>query len=374
MDWKIPLAEPDLGDEEIESVVEVLRGKWLSMGPATAAFEKEFASAHEVRHAFAVNNCTAGLHLAALACDIGPGDEVICPALTFVATANAVRYTGADVVFADVISETDLTIDPEEVRRRITPRTRAIVVVHYAGYPCLMNEINSIAREYKLFVIEDCAHAPLAWIYDKECQKRYVGSIGDVGCFSFFGNKNMTTGEGGMVTTNDGKIAEKIRLFRSHGMTTLSYDRFKGHARSYDVVCLGYNYRMNDVSSAIGLAQLRKCADFNAARRNVVRWYYDAFDDCQTVIMPFRGRPLEQSACHIMPVIVPNHEAAVRARLEALGVQTSKHYILVNSFSIYHENNFVTRYPKTQAIVTLPLFPGMKREQVQTIRHAFSGL
>src|SRR6185295_872276 len=184
---------------------------------------------------------------------VGPGDEVICPALTFVASANASRYTGATVIFADVASADDLTVSPRDIEGRITSRTRAITVVHYASFACQMDEILALARRRGIAVIEDCAHAPCAWHSSADGKRQSLGSLGDVGCFSFYGNKNMTTGEGGMVTTESDELAARIRLLRSHGMTSLTYDRHRRHARDYDVVALGYNYRTDEIHSALGL-------------------------------------------------------------------------------------------------------------------------
>jgi dTDP-4-amino-4,6-dideoxygalactose transaminase len=195
--WTIPLAAPDIGDDEVAAVTRVLRSGWLTMGPVTEEFERAFAARVGARYAFAVANCTAALHLANLVLGIGPGDEVLCPTLTFVASANASRYAGADVVLADVLGPTDLTVDPEDLERKITPRTKALTVVHYGGFPCLMDPILEIARRHGLKVIEDCAHAPLAVHVASDGSRAHVGTLGDVGCFSFFGNKNMTTGEVG---------------------------------------------------------------------------------------------------------------------------------------------------------------------------------
>ena len=198
---------------------------WLSMGGETAAFEADFAALTGAAHALAVTNCTAALHLAGMALGWGPGDEVIVPSLTFVATANAVRYTGATPVFADIRSEDDLSLSPDDVAARITPRTRAIVVVHYGGYAADMPALLAVAERHGLDVVEDVAHAP-----GGSLDGRALGTWGRIGCFSFFANKNMTTGEGGMLTTDDDGLAERLRLLRSHGMTTLTWDRHRGHA------------------------------------------------------------------------------------------------------------------------------------------------
>ncbi|HSA03410.1 MAG TPA: aminotransferase class I/II-fold pyridoxal phosphate-dependent enzyme, partial [Candidatus Paceibacterota bacterium] len=202
MQWKIPLADLNYGPEEEEAVARVIRSRWLTMGEQTSRFEEEFRRFTGARHAFALSNCTVALHLACAALEIGPEDEVIVPSLSFVATANAVLYTGAKVRFADIIGPADLTLSPQSVQSLINDRTKAIVVMHYGGYPCQMDEIMQIARAKGLRVIEDVAHAPGAWKNGK-----HLGTIGDVGCFSFFSNKNLSTGEGGMLITDQDDIA-----------------------------------------------------------------------------------------------------------------------------------------------------------------------
>jgi dTDP-4-amino-4,6-dideoxygalactose transaminase len=214
-----------------------------------------------------VFNATQALHLH-ISLGIGPGDEVIVPSMTFVATANAVCYTGADVRFAEISSLSDLTISPADIVERITPKTKAIMVMHYGGYPCRMNEILAIAEKHHLGVIEDAAHAPGASL-----QGRALGSWGDVGCFSFFSNKNLSTGEGGMLVTARDDIAEKVRLLRSHGMTSLTWERHQGHAYSYDVVDLGYNYRIDEIRSALGMVQLNKLDGNNKQRKYLTDLY-----------------------------------------------------------------------------------------------------
>ncbi len=262
--WRIPLADIDLGAEELSAVQNVLQSRWLTMGGVTQEFETAFASYTGAKHALAVTNATAALHMACLAIGLKAGDEVIVPSLTFVATANSICYSGAMPVFADICSEHDLNISPEAIEALITERTRALMLVHYGGYACDMPRILELARKHNLKVIEDAAHAAGAWLDD-----RHLGTWGDIGCFSFFSNKNMTTGEGGMLVTNNDDLYEKLCLLRSHGMTTLTWDRHKGHAWSYDVVELGYNYRIDEIRAAIGVVQLKKLDRNNDRRRHL---------------------------------------------------------------------------------------------------------
>jgi dTDP-4-amino-4,6-dideoxygalactose transaminase len=364
--WSIPLARADVGEEEVAAVAQVLRSGWLTAGAVTERFEREFARSIGVRHAIAVTNCTAALHLVHVALGIGPGDEVLCPALTFVASANAARYTGARVVFADVVGPTDLTVSPADLARKATAATKAIVVVHYAGFPCRMDEILATAGRLGLPVIEDCAHAPLGR-FATAGGSRGLGALGTAGAFSFFGNKNLTTGEGGMLTTDDDRLAERMRLLRSHGMTTAPYDRFRGHAHAYDVVALGFNYRIDDVRAAIGLVQLARLPERNARRREVFRWYLDELRSVPGVIVPFAERDLAFAAPHILSVVLDRDPAPVRARLARAGVQTSKHYDPVNGFAIYGADAATTPITAGLHLLTLPFGPWLGREQVATV-------
>ncbi len=366
MDWRVPLADLDYGVEEENAVQAVLRSRWLTMGGITQEFEKEFAQATGAQYALAVSNATQALHLACLALDIGPGDEVIAPSLTFVATTNAVLYTGAEVRFADIVSPSDLTISPSDIEKQITPRTRAIMVMHYGGYPCQMRPIMDVASGYGLAVIEDAAHAPGAALDGKS-----LGTFGDVGCFSFFSNKNLSTGEGGMLVTDRADVAEKARLLRSHGMTTLTWDRHHGHAHSYDVVDLGYNYRIDEIRSTLGRIQLSKLGANNARRREITEKYWTEFE--QTPLeLPFRGRAGEPS-CHLFPVLLPDGIDRDRFMdgMRAEGVQTSIHYPPIHRFSYYRKRYPEVRLALTEAVaareVTLPLYPTMSNAQVDVV-------
>ena len=267
--WRVPLFKPDLDDRERKAVEEVLRDGWLSMGERTDAFERGFAdSLGHGAGAVTVSNGTAALHLALLALGIGPGDEVIVPSLTFIADLNVVRMVGARPVLADCTSLQDWNMDPSDIRRRIGARTRAVMIVHYAGFPCDMDAICKTCREARIALIEDCAHAVGAGYQGKQC-----GTFGEVGCFSFFANKNLAVGEGGMLVSTREEILHSARLLRSHGMTSLSLDRYNGRSFSYDVTMPGLNYRMDEIRSAIGIVQLEKLRGGNDRRAEIWNLY-----------------------------------------------------------------------------------------------------
>jgi dTDP-4-amino-4,6-dideoxygalactose transaminase len=372
MEWRIPLGAIDFGEEEEAAVLDVLRSHWLTMGGVTQAFEDEFAKSVGARHAIAVSNATAALHLACLACGLGAGDEVIVPSLSFVATANAVRYVGATPVFADITSEDDLTISVESIEKCLTPRTRAIIVMHYGGYACDMPAILALAQARGLAVIEDAAHASGASL-----EGRALGTWGAVGCYSFFSNKNMTTGEGGMLVTDDEALAGKLRTLRSHGMTSLTWERHKGHAWSYDVTAVGYNYRIDEIHSAIGRVQLGKLAAFNAGRARIVNWYEEYLQELAPAIhIPFQGHR-GQSCHHIYPILLPegSDRLAFMEAMKAQRIQTSIHYPPIHTFSAYQELRPVEgALAVTEAVarreVTLPLYPGLTQDDVLAVAQA----
>jgi len=367
MDYKILLFDLNFDQAEQDAVIETLRSKWISTGPKNAELERRFAEMSGARHAVALTNCTVALHMALFLNDIKPGDEVICPSLTFVATVNAIRYVNGVPVFADVKSMEDLTIDPDEIENKITPRTKAIMLMHYGGFACDMNRIMALADKHNLRVIEDACHGP-----QSEYEGKKLGSIGSVGCFSFFSNKNISTGEGGMIITNDDAMYEKAKLLRSHGMTSLSFDRAKGHSTEYDVIELGYNYRMDDIRASIGIVQLDKLPGDLEIRAGLRALYEKNLEGVEEIIIPFRGYKYFTSN-YIFPIVLKNSTVErrnrVREHLAEAGIQTSVHYPAVHRFSIYRE--YASPLPNTEYaadnLVTLPMFSKLTPEQVDYI-------
>lgn len=364
--WKIPLSDVDFDHKEIDAAAGVINSGWLTMGEVTRGFEKKFSEFLGVRHAIAVSSCTAALHLANLALNIGRGDEVICPSLTFVAGVNSVLYTGAKPVFADITGIDNFNISSEDIERKITKRTRAIQVLHYAGFPCDMRRITAVARKYGLNIIEDCAHA-----IGSSYKGRMCGTIGDIGAFSFFSNKNMTTAEGGMVVTNDDALADKITLMRSHGMTSVTLERYRGHAFDYDVIMPGFNYRIDELRSAIGVVQLEKLRGNNAKRRRLVELYRQRLSDASGMIMPFSDTEGVYSH-HIFPILLNRgiDRPAFMRHMKKKGIQTSIHYQAVHLFDLYRNSYKCRRngLALTEQVagreVTLPLYPSMNNRDV----------
>lgn len=376
MAWRVPLADIDFDSQEEEAVLRVIRSRWLSMGEETQNFESEFASFIGAKHTLAVSNATAALHLACIAAGIQPGDEVIVPSLSFVATANAVRYVGGVPIFADIESEDWLTISPASIEKCISPKTRAIIVMHYAGYACDMPAIIDIAKKNNIIVIEDSAHT-----VGSELDGRKLGTWGAIGCFSFFSNKNMTTGEGGMLVTDDDALAEKLKALRSHGMTSLSWDRHKGRAWTYDVVELGFNYRIDELRAALGRTQLKKVNGFNQRRKELTVLYRELLSKLTPEIhVPFT-KTRGTSCYHIMPILLPMEKDRIKFMegMKAEGIQTSIHYPPIHYFKNYAEEKQFVRVDLsiTEKVgmreVTLPLYPGMSDEDaksvVSAIRH-----
>lgn len=371
MSYKIPLFDLNYGADEIAAFKQCVDDNWISIGPKCEAFETEFGRLIKAPYALTVDNCTNALFLAMLALDIHAGDEVLVPSLTFAATVNCVRYVGATPVFCDITSNENLCIDPREMEHKITPQTKAVIVMHYGGFPCDMDAILAIADKHNLKVIEDACHGPLSEYHSPNSvhSGMKLGTMGDIGCFSFFSNKNISTGEGGMIVCNQKSLYDRIKLLRSHGMTTSSYQRAGGHSTKYDIETLGYNFRMDDIRASLGLAQLRKLQADLEQRQQVRRWYEEALSDIKQIIVPFLGHRGFVSN-YIFPVLLKNGTAddrdRVRDQMHACGIQTSVHYPAAHRFSIYKA--CAAELPLTEFasdhLITLPMYSKLTREDV----------
>jgi perosamine synthetase len=358
----LPYGRQSIDPADIESVVAVLRSDWLTTGPRVAEFEAAFASLVGAKHAVAVSNGTAALHAAVFAAEIGGSDEVVTTPMTFAASANCVRYQGGNVVFADVQPDT-LNIDPAEIERRITPRTKAIVAVDFSGQPVDIVEIDRIAAKHSLIVIEDAAHA-LGATYDG----RRVGSLSHMSTFSLHPVKHMTTGEGGVITTDDDRLARRLCLFRNHGITSDHRDRESRGSWLYEMVELGYNYRLTDIQCALGMSQMTKLAGWLARRREIARAYNRSFAEVPEIECPV-VREDRDSAWHLYVIklnlarLTVGRDEIFRAlRAENIGVNV--HYIPVPWHPYYQGLGYAKgQWPVAEAayerLLSLPVWPGM---------------
>lgn len=360
----IPLFDIRLSEEEVGAVAETLRSGWLTQGPRIEAFEREFAEELGAPHVIALASGTAALHLAYLAAGVGPGDEVIVPAITFVATANAARYCGATPVLADVAGPHDLGVDPADVERLVTERTRAVCAVHYAGYPAAMDELAAICDEHGLALIEDAAHSPLAATSGGD----RLGTLGLAAAFSFFSNKVLSCGEGGALATADDRVAALARSLRSHAMSSGTWDRHRGRSSTYDVTAVGFNYRMDEPRAALLSARLPGLAADVDARRRLVRRYRQALAGVPGITLPYRDAAVELSSCYVMPVMVEEpalRDPLRRFLLEERGVQTSVLYPAIHEFSAF-AGGHPDRLPRSELVaraqLTIPLFPTLADE------------
>ena len=367
--WKIQLFELNYNELEKKAVSDVLDSGWITMGQNIIDFEKSFGSMiGEGIMCSAVSSGTAAMHLAFLSLDIKNGDEVIIPALTFVSDANCVKLMNATPVLADCGSDDNWNVTAESLSKVITNKTKAIVVVHYAGYPCDMDPIVSLCKEKGIYLIEDCAHAPGASIDGKK-----VGSFGDIGCFSFFTNKNLSVGEGGMTTTKNHALGKRLASLRSLGMTSLTLDRHKGRSITYDVQEPGINYRMDEMRAALGLVQLGKLKNSNEMREQLTTRY--KFNLRNTNIkIPFEGMPQgHMSVFHILPVFLPAHvdRISVIEYLKERGIQSSIHYPAFWNFSAYKDVFNQEDTPVASRVIprelTLPLYPNMTFIEVDEV-------
>jgi perosamine synthetase len=358
----IPYGRQVIEDEDVAAVTEVLRSDWLTTGPLVARFEAAFASFVGAGHAAAASNGTAALHLCMLAAGVGPGDEVIVPALTFAASANCARYVGATVVFADVRADT-LTIDVGHAESLITPRTRAIVAVDYGGLPADLAELAGLAARHGITLVEDACHAPGA-----EYRGRRVGAIAHLTAFSFHPVKHLTTAEGGMVSTNDAALAERLRAFRNHGIATDHRQREQAGTWEYDMAMLGYNYRLNDVQCALGLSQLRRLPQTLARRRVLAERYQRALTTLSQVLLPVEPQD-RRHAWHLYAIRINGEDPAPARRrifgaLRAGGIGVNVHYLPVYLHSYYR----ALGYPQGlcpvaehayAGLVSLPMWHGL---------------
>ena len=367
----LPFSQPDIGQAEIDEVVDTLRSSWITTGPKTKRFEEQFRCYVGSKHAIAVNSCTAALHVALAAADIGPGDEVITSPLTFCSTANVIVHLGAKPVFADVGE--DYNIDPAEIERHITPATKAIIPVHYSGQPCRMNEILACARKHGLLVVEDAAHAVGAKYHDS-----MVGIISDVTAFSFYAIKNMTTVEGGMITTDDDELAEKMRLLSLHGISKDAWKRYTSEGSwYYEVIYPGYKYNMADIQAALGIHQLARLEGFLKVRSQYAAIYNAAFGEMPELHIPIVNCDIHH-AWHLYAIQLNLERLTIdRAQfieaLRAENIGTSVHFIPVHLHPYYRQafghkrGDFSNAERIYDRIVSLPLYPKMTEEDVRDV-------
>jgi dTDP-4-amino-4,6-dideoxygalactose transaminase len=371
--WDIQLFKLNFDNRESDAVARVLADGWLSMGERISQFEGSFSEfLGDGAQCRAVSNGTAALHIALMALDVSVGDEVVIPSLTFVADVNVVSVLGATPVLTDATSLNDWNVSLKEIERKITERTKAVIIVHYAGYPQKdIKEISRLCRERGIGLIEDVAHAPGATVDGQKC-----GTFGDVGCFSFFSNKNLSIGEGGMVSTRNVDVARKLGYLRSHGMTTLTLDRHKGRAITYDVAQPGLNYRMDEMRAAIGSVQLDKLPAGNVRRGELTDRYRSNLQS-SPVTIPFEKQASNlTSVYHILPALLPENadRVAVIGALKEKRIQSSIHYPPFWDFTAYQGQFSPDDSPVTADIcrrqLTLPLFPTMTEDEVDQVCNA----
>jgi dTDP-4-amino-4,6-dideoxygalactose transaminase len=366
--WKVQLFKLNYDEREAEAVKGTVESGWITMGEKTKKFEERFSEMLGGNiSSIALSSGTASLHTALLGLGIKGGDEVIIPALTFVADINVVRMVGATPILADCESYENWNVSARTIEEQITPETKAVIVVHFAGYPCEMDKIVELCKRRGLYLIEDCAHAPNAKFDGKAC-----GTFGDYGCFSFFTNKNLSIGEGGMLVSKNAKLALKAKYFRSHGMTALTLDRHKGRAISYDVVQSGLNYRIDEMRSALGLVQLEKLRESNRQRELLVQRYIDNLSTIDTISIPFEKIGRSEPVYHIFPILLsPKIDRVwLIGELKKMGIQSSIHYPIFKNFRAFRELG-LNSAPIAEAIasreLTLPLYPTMSFDEVDLV-------
>jgi dTDP-4-amino-4,6-dideoxygalactose transaminase len=365
----LPYNLPLIGEEEIKSITDVLRSGWLTMGPRTLEFEKLIADYVGSKYAVAVNSCTAALHLSLLSLGIGKGDEVITSPFTFAATGNTIIHAGAKPVFVDIRKDT-YNIDPDKIEARITPSTKAIMPVHYAGQSCDIKVILDIASDHDLFVIEDAAHA-----IGSEYDDRKIGSFGDTTCFSFYATKNMTTGEGGAITTDSEDLSNKLRTFRLHGISKDAWNRYSEKGKwYYEIESAGWKYNMTDIQAAIGIPQIKKLDDFIKIRIKYAKIYSEMFSGLD-VTVPYEN-PRAKHIYHLYPLLLNSYNRVeFIEEMNKKGIGVSVHFIPLHLHPLYAQMGFKKGdYPVTEWVyereVSLPLYPKMTESQVFRVVNA----
>ncbi|MEW6096028.1 MAG: DegT/DnrJ/EryC1/StrS aminotransferase family protein [bacterium] len=366
----LPFCQPNISKEEIDEVVDTLNSDWITTGPKTKEFEKRFAQYVGAKYALAVSSATAGMHLSLIASGIGKGDEVITTPYTFAATANVIIHSQAKPVFVDINKDT-FNIEPAKIEEAITHKTKAIIPVHFAGQSCQMDEILQIAKRNKLVVIEDAAHA-----VSSEYKGKKIGSIGDVTAFSFYATKNLTTGEGGMVTTNDDELADKIAVLSLHGISKDAWKRYGAQGSwYYEILYPGFKYNMTDIQASIGLHQLAKIEEFLKIRLEYVKMYQQAFKELPQIITPqnvIPGRHVWHLYCILINLITINRDKFIEA-LASEGIGTSVHFIPIHLHPFY-QNTFGFKkgdFPNAEWVyereISLPLHPKLTKKDVKDV-------
>ena len=368
MSWKVPLVELELTDGDVTAALDVLRSEWLTMGPRTQELEAAYAAEVGAEHAVAVSSCSAALHLSCLAAGVGPGDEVIVPAMTFVATAHSARHCSGEAVLAESAGPLDPNVDPEDVAERITPHTKAVIAVHFAGYPAQVDRLRELCDDRGLALIEDCAQADGA----RTADGRALGTIGDTGCFSFFSKTQLGVGEGGIVVTDDEQLAARVRSLRSHAMTSVTWDRHRGHAETYDVTDVGFNYRIDETRAAVALSRLARLGESVGALRDVARRYRDGLAGADGIEIAFDEGAIDSAAHFAFPVLVSDIEkrTAVRAQMADNGVQTT-FYPALTQLSAYRPDSDEGLRPVAEEFaerhIALPLHPALSDDQIDLV-------
>ena len=366
--WKVQLFKLNYDERESQAVKDVVDSGWITMGEKTKEFENRFSKeVADNSNCVAVSSATAALHMALLTLDLKPEDEVIIPALTFIADMNVVKMVGAKPVLADCESYENWNVSAESIEKVITPKTKAVIVVHFAGYPCEMDKIVKLCEEKNITLIEDCAHAPGA-----KYKEKAVGTFGKYGCFSFFTNKNLSVGEGGMIISTDKKAIEEARLIRSHGMNALTLDRHKGRAITYDVIRPGLNYRIDEMRAALGLVQLDKLKEANNQRKTLVERYIGNLKNCNKIKIPFQNIENIESAYHIFPILLDKNldRIEIITKLKEKGIQSSIHYPAFKDFTAFKDiglNESPIAEDISKRELTLPLYPTMTINQVDYV-------